>query len=227
MKFKKKESENYIFHYLNDSLAEKEIDLIIAEQEQVIKDLQEFFKIKVPFKIQYYLLNTSKQVGRFYGDEGEYNGFVKYPDKIYAVYNKEVQCIGYHEDAHIVSDLINKPNLSFIREGLAMYFDQKWWDKNNEDWVFEFLGNDKYIKVAELMYDQDIDLKCEITYPIAGSFTKFLINTYGKEKYLELYRNKIINHNTFPKIYAKPLIELEQEFLNYIKTKANLFNKTI
>ena len=197
LKFKVKESKNYSFHYVDGSLAEKEIDLIIEEQEQVIKDLQEFFEIKVPFKIQYYLLNTSKQVGKFYGDDGECNGFAKYPDKIYAVYNKDVKCIGHHEDAHIVSDLIYEQNSIFITEGIAMYFDKTWWGKENEYWVDQFLKDGSYIKVTELLYDEEMCLKAEITYPIAGAFTNFLIDKFGKDKYIDLYKKDNINEGTF------------------------------
>lgn len=218
LKFKVKDSKNYRFHYLEGSLAEKEIDLIIEEQEQVIKELQEFFNIKVPFKIQYYLLDNAKQVGKYYGDNGEYNGFARYPDKIYAVYNKKVKCIGYHEDTHIVSDLFYDQNSTFITEGIAMYFDKTWWGKENEYWVDQFLKDGSYINITKLLYDEEVILKAEIAYPITGAFTKFLIDKFGKDKYITLYKNNSINDSTFVNIYNKSLAKLETDFLNYIKT---------
>jgi len=67
------------------------------------------------------------------------NRFANHPDEIYAVYNGEIKCIGYHEDANILSYTTNRPKSNFIREGLAMYFDKFWWDKTNEEWVLLFL----------------------------------------------------------------------------------------
>ena len=215
--YKTSESQNYIFHYLENSLAEKEIDLIINEQEKVIEELKNFFSIDLPFKINYFLLNTPAQVGKIYGDNEACNGFAKEPNLVYAVYNYDVKCIGYHEDAHIVSYLINKPKLSFIREGLAMFFDKTWWGKENEKWVFEFLENGQYINIINLMYNQEIDQKCEITYPIAGAFTKFLIDVYGKNKYIELYKCQSINEATFLEIFNNSVVGLEESFIYYIK----------
>ncbi len=223
LKFKVKESDNYIFNYLENSLAEKEIDLIIQEQEQVIKVLQAFFNIKMPFKIQYYLLNTAKQVGHYFGQGSEVNGCAVFPDKVYAVYNEEVRCIGHHEDTHIVTNLIGRPT-SFIEEGIAMYFDKTWWGEENEKWVIRYLKDGKYISITELMYDEDkFYLYPEITYPISGAFTKFLIDVFGKEKYMKLYKSKNISKDTFVEIYEITLNQLEESFLQHIKT--NVDNK--
>ena len=91
------------------------------------------------FKIEYFLCETPEDVGRIYGDNEPCNGFAAPPNKIYAVYNEKIQCIGFHEDAHIISYTINRPDCPAIREELAMYFDRKWWGIQNLDWVGFFL----------------------------------------------------------------------------------------
>lgn len=220
--FKVKESENYKFHYLKNSLAEKEIDLIIKEQEQVLKDLERFFNLKVPFKIQYFLLNNYKQISHYYGEDVEYSGFAMFPDKVYALYNEEIKCTGHHEDAHIVSNLIGRPP-SFIEEGIAMYFDKTWWGEENEWWVRKYIKEETYINITKLMYDEDkLYLNAIITYPIAGAFTKFLIDQYGKNNYIKLYKNKIINDEVFISIYDKTLAQLEECFLGHIENKIKM-----
>ena len=78
-------------------------------------------------------------MGEIYGDYESCDGFACPPDEVYAVYNEKIKCIGPHEDTHILSFTINKPKSSFIREGLAMFFDKVWWDKDNDDWVRLFL----------------------------------------------------------------------------------------
>ena len=39
----------------------------------------------------------------------------------------------------IISYTVNRPDSPAIREGLAMYFDRKWWGIQNLDWTGYFL----------------------------------------------------------------------------------------
>lgn len=121
------ESKHYVFHYMPGSQAELDIVKIAAEQEVCFQYICNVLDLEPSFKIKYYLYNTPEELGRIYGDNEPCNGFAKMPDEIYAVYNETVKCIGFHEDAHIISYTINRPDSPAIREGLAMYFDRKWW----------------------------------------------------------------------------------------------------
>lgn len=213
-----KSSEHYDFHYLKGSVAEKDIEKIIKLQEKCYEEICSRLKIQPNFKIQYYLLDTPELVGEIYGDNEPCNGFASAPDTIYAVYNKEVKCIGHHEDAHIISYTINRPNSNFIREGLAMYFDKTWWGKENIQWVKLFLEENKYISIVNLLsntiFFQHSD---EITYPIAGAFTEFLINYYGMGKYLVMYKSKDKDFiKTIEKVYTGSIEEMESGFLSFI-----------
>lgn len=83
-----------------------------------------FSQCCLSFKIQYFLLETSKLFGTIFEVNVPCNGFASLSDKIHAVYNKEVKFIGYHENTHIISNLLNKSNSLFLKEGVAMYFDK-------------------------------------------------------------------------------------------------------
>ena len=217
-----KSSKNYDFHYFKDSIAERDIDKISELQEDCFEEICETLKINPEIRIQYFLVDNPELVGVIYGDNEACNGFAEAPNKIYAVYNEKIKCIGHHEDAHILSYPINRPSSVFIREGLAMYFDEVWWDKSNETWVREFLIENKYIKITELLNnDTFFSYQDLITYPIAGAFTKFIIEKYGIDKYLDLYKyrgKKIIDE--FENIYFKSVNEIEIDFnllINKIK----------
>jgi hypothetical protein len=211
------ESEHYIFNFLEDSFAAEHIEEIVLIQEQAFKKITSFFKIDVSFKIVYYLLETPEQVGVAFGDNEACNGFAEEPNIIYAVYSKRIKCIGPHEDAHIISYLINKPTSAFVREGLAMYFDEYWWNKINTIWVKEFLKDGNYVKIEELIDDNNFfEHNDAITYPISGAFTKFLIDTYGREKYTEFYRLKVDIRNAITKTYGKSIEQLEFDFLIHL-----------
>lgn len=211
-------SENYDFHFLRDSIAENDIEEIAELQENCYKEICSYLSIQPNIRIQYYLLDTPELVGEIYGDNEPCNGFASPPDSIYAVYNEEVKCIGPHEDAHILSYTINRPKSVFIREGLAMFFDKLWWDKTNEDWVRSFLQENKYIDINQLLLDDVFfNYSDAITYPIAGAFTKFLLENYGINKYISLYRYTGDDfENKAKEVYKKEIDDLEKEFISYI-----------
>lgn len=132
-------SPHYIFHFAEGSFAHREIDRIVREQESAWTKITGLLQVTPFFKISYYLMDTPEQVGAAYGDNEPMNGFARLPDKVYAVYNQQVQCVGPHEDAHLIAKLVGHPESAFIREGLAMYFDETWWGKPNKAWVADYL----------------------------------------------------------------------------------------
>lgn len=138
------------------------------------------------------------------------------PNKIYAVYNEQVKCIGFHEDAHILSYIINRPNCPAIREGLAVFFDRKWWGISNMDWCGYFMDAVYYHPISELLHQEIFyDLECFITYPIMGALTEYLFMAYGKQLYLEMYRKHDILSAVI-EVYGKISEMMESEFADYV-----------
>lgn len=207
------ETEHYIFYYNANTRAAQDIPEIADFQESCFHHICKVLKTRPKFKIRYYLCDSPEEVGHLYGDNEPCNGFTAPPDTIYAVYNEQIQCIGYHEDAHIISYTINRPDTPAIREGLAMYFDRKWWDIPNLDWVLYYRNNGKYISI-EALQNREIffSSNCAISYPIMGAFTDYLISCYGIDTYLEFYRSKA---PSWESSYGKTLSELENDFLAF------------
>lgn len=211
-------SKHYDFHFIAGSTAEKDILNIANIQEICFKEICDFLCVSPTFKIQYFLLETPEFVGKIYGDNEPCNGFANLPDIVYAVYNEEVKCIGYHEDTHILSNLLNWPNSLFLREGLAMYFDKTWWGVPNEEWVKLFIHKDNYLPITKLInnnyFKENSD---EITYPISGAFTKYLIERHGRDLYISLYEDKGDDLLTkFEQVYLMKLEYVERDFLDYL-----------
>lgn len=208
-------SEHYIFNYQAGSLAEKDIQKISAEQEKCFSKICKTLKVNYEEKIIYYLLDSPSEVGRLYGGSEPINGFAIWGEnKIYAVYNEEIKCIGYHEDVHLISFMINSPTSDFVVEGLAMYFDESWWGIPNDVWASYYKDNEK-LPLIEDMLDNNVfaNLDCAITYPIAGAFTKYLITTYGMDKYISFYKtNSDMYQDACIKIFNCTLKDLEQNF---------------
>lgn len=210
------ESEHYIFNYNKNSKAEADIEEIAACQEACFQYICSVLNVKPGSKIEYVLCDTPEEVGRIYGDDEPCNGFTSPPNTIYAVYNDSIQCIGFHEDAHIISYTVNRPDCPAIREGLAMYFDKKWWGIQNADWTSYFLKQKLYLPIDELLDENTFfDSDCAISYPIMGAFTDYLISTYGIEAYMAFYSQQDMAL-AMTEVFHKTPNELNHDFEAYI-----------
>ena len=210
------ETEHYVFHFREGTAAEADIAKIAQYQERCFHHICGVLNVLPEWKIEYFLCDSPEEVGENYGDGEACNGFARLPNKIYAVYSERVQCVGFHEDAHLLSFLINRPDCPAIKEGLAMYFDRKWWGIGNLDWAGHFLKNGQYLPVEKLLdreyfFDQD----CTVTYPIMGAFTDWLISTYGLERYLQMFRQQNMAE-AMVQVYGKMPEALNAAFVEYV-----------
>lgn len=210
-------SEHYIFHYTAGTRAAQDIEKIADCQEACFRHICGVLRVTPPFQIEYFLCDSPEEVGRIYGDDEPCNGFTSLPNRIYAVYNEKVQCIGFHEDAHIISYTVNRPDCPAIREGLAMYFDRQWWGIQNLDWTGYYLKTDQYISVDKLL-DRGtfFAANCAITYPIMGAFTDWLISAYGIEPFMRLYRKQDMA-SAIEEVYHMSPAELDRAFVSYVR----------
>ena len=218
---KQYESEHYIFNYGEDTKAERDIAEIAAYQEACLRYICGVLGVKPDFKIEYFLCDSPEEVGHIYGDDDPCNGFSAPPDKIYAVYNEQVQCIGFHEDTHIISFLVNRPKCPAITEGLAMYFDRKWWGIQNLDWTGHYLNTGRYVTIDKML-DREcfFEHDCSITYPIMGAFTDWLISTFGAESYMQMYKQQNMAE-AMKQVYNKTPAEMNQDFTDYVRLFRN------
>lgn len=209
------ESEHYIFHFKSGSAAQRDLQLIRDCQEACFKKITDALHVIFPGKIHYWLCNTPEEVGHIYGDNEPCNGFASSPDRVYAVYNDDIKCIGPHEDAHLISYQLHRPDSAFVREGLAMYFDETWWGRPNREWVQEFKREAKLPDISAL-YSNEIFFRYSdaLTYPIAGALTDYLITTYGIAAYLQFYcSGGLPLHDAFSKCFGTDLNSAVEAFL--------------
>lgn len=211
-------SAHYVFHFQAGSLAEKEIMSITQKQEQCFSKICATLQVEYPEKIHYYFTASPLEIGRVFWEDGTpCNGVAlcgRSESKIYAVYNGEVKCIGSHEDTHLISFAINYPESDFVVEGLAMSMDGLWWGIPNEVWSAYYKNIHPQLSI-NLLLENDIfaERGCVITYPIAGAFTRFLIDTYGMDRYLELYKYGGCEYgNVFATIFQATIAEIERAF---------------
>lgn len=191
--WKIKETSHYIFHFIHESVAEKEIDQIIKIQEAAFTKITE--ELELPFpekKIQYYLYSDAELKKKLMGDDwyaqSIYNEF-----RIHVLYTNEDKPIGPHEDTHLLS-LPWGLSWNFLQEGLAEYMVGHCWDGvPHVQKVREGIEKGIDLSPTSQLSTEDwlntADKDAIYYYALAGSWANYLINEFGLPKFKALYQN--------------------------------------
>ena len=211
-------SPHYCYYYKPGIFAAQNIETIKQVQEESYQKIVRFLDVKPSFPIWYVLCETSEEVGRVYGDDEPCNGFADLPDTVFAVYSETVKCIGPHEDTHLIASLLARPSSVFVREGLAMYMDEKWWGKSNTAWVKAFLHGHTYPGLEKLFDNESFwSYPDEFTYPIAGAFTLWLIEKLGMPAYLErIYQNGDDSRERIENALGASISQVDEQFCDWV-----------
>jgi len=218
-RWSKKESAHYIFHFFPDSFAEREIVTIIEQQEKIWQKILNFLELPEPGrKIIWYLYPDGEIKRQLMGDSW-YAQSVHDDFCVHMIYNEKIKPLSEHEDTHLLS-LPWGLSIGLFQEGLAEYLVGHSWHGENHDQLVIEATNKKLLPSIESMMEhkgwlETNDEYAQYNYAFVGSFTKFLIEKYGKEKFKELYQktsrqnSKEQNISVFKKIYGLTPSEVE------------------
>ncbi|MDO9256815.1 MAG: tetratricopeptide repeat protein [Bacteroidales bacterium] len=202
------ETDNFRFHFQNMNAAE--IVKYTSVREQAYKEINGFFKSTLPKKIDFYVWNSKDDAKRILGAD---LGFSK--PNFCIVHTHYQQTIG-HEMTHVISnytsEITNKTR--FINEGTAVCFDQSNQDRLKlvKDWIST---NNKPVAVKDY-WAMGEKYAEEILYRLSGLFVKELIDNFGKDKFLEFFKNQTYEYGKF--VFGDKLDTVIQEFEIKINT---------
>ncbi len=231
----KRSTEHFDFYYFKYSTARNDIDEICVQKEKGFQEICQFLGKNSDAQITFIFFDDEKTKIQETGHQG--NGWA-YGSTIVEVYNRQTKLDPYHEVAHILMRSYGSPPALF-NEGFAVYISE-YLGAN----ALEYLGGEKltvnqrtndlknkgeWISLSQLITYTEIgsaESKSEIAYPLAGSFVKFLIDTYGKDKFLQAYGHlknsdkADENVKAIEQIYGKSLEQLEQEWKKILDGQA-------
>lgn len=232
--FIKEESLHYCFYFKKDSLAKKDIKNIVNKKENQYTKILDWLNLNNDRKINYYLYSSLKEKSVLMGDDSPGNAIWEELEiasdkalskrfEIHAVYNEKCKFINEHEDTHLLS-LPWGLSIYLFCEGLAQYMENGFIGKDLHI-VSKNLLKEKKLYSIEFLFNNKNWNKVDSTiiYPQVGSFSKFIIEKYTKERFEELYKNTSRKDNTFQnllkveKFYKKDIKQLEEEWLNFLK----------
>lgn len=212
-----KESDNFIFIYseLNTDVDDN-IESIMKEREEIYNNISNKLELKYPEKISDYILFYFKQVD----NKVVYGRNSSYLRNIYEVYGEKSNIM-----LQIYRSIMGQKRISlneFIEYGLFYYItmDKVESELNVDLDIEKVIDDDKYIQfsyMSDYMIDRELDW--DIVATELTLFSKYLVEEYGLDKYIELYEintEKEIN-NSFVETYGKDLIQLEDEWLSQVE----------
>ena len=205
-----KESKNIRFHFQN--MSNWEIKLYIESREKAFNGINKFFDSSLPKKVDFFVWNSRDDARRIVHRN---LGFAESP---YCIVHSHFNQTKGHELAHVISyfsSVISKKT-RFINEGTAVCFDL---DQSNhykltkvKDWIRK---NDNKIEIEDI-WRNGKEYPAEILYPLAGLFVQELIDEYGKDKFLEFFKNQ--TYENAQVVYGIELFMFIKEFENKINT---------
>ncbi len=217
------ESKHYIFNVEEGSLADKEIELIKSRQEEAFGKIIHILDLKEPSqKIIYYFYSSRAKKAELMGD-GWYGQSIYDEFTIHGVYNEDDKVVGEHEDTHLLTLQLGYP-VSFLQEGIAEAMVGKSMFGNDHDQLAQDgLRRGLQVNFEDLIATQQAWLdtpeeEAEFYYSVSGSFIKYLLETFGFEKFKKLYElnsrdnTREANLEIFKQVYGKQIEALAEDW---------------
>jgi len=223
-------TKHFDIYYFKGSTAEKEIAQIAETKERGFQEICRFLGKDSDARICTVLFETEGKKRVKTGHQG--SGWA-FGNTIVEVYNAKQRMDPYHETAHILMGPQGNPPAIF-NEGFAVYMSKELGSAAAKDpgggrssiyaQARELKEKDDWIDLDELLTYGEIGpawSRPPVAYPEAASFVKFLIDVYGRDKFLQAYKSlqnssdKAVqqqNREKLQQIYNKPLGQLEREW---------------
>lgn len=216
------ETAHYIFHCEAGSKAAQDIKSIASIQEASYQHISAMLGLSLDKKIHYYLYHSREALGRElerrFGEYAPNNGCAVSESEILAVYNETIQCIGAHEDTHVLMFTIGYSESGFLEEGVAMAMDALWWGIDNNAWTAYYRKKGlcpSMIDLIQMTREEFYAIEDYIAYPVAGSLASYLLMRFGREKFLRFYLAKDYEAAA-QSVFACPLRKVEEDFYKFI-----------
>jgi hypothetical protein len=236
-KMRKRIAEHFDIFYHKGSTAEKEIDKIAERKDRGFREICRFLGKDSDVRIRMILFEDGATK---YSHTGHRGAGWAFGNTVVEIYNKKQRLDPYHETTHTLMRPYGGPPALF-NEGFATYMSERLGshalnavgggESSLYERVRELRNKGDWIPLEELLTYTQIGpgwSRPPVAYPEAGAFVKFLIDTYGKEKFLQAYKSltnsKIRsvleqNEGKLEKIYGFSLAELELQWIKVFTTE--------
>ncbi|SHF24443.1 hypothetical protein SAMN05444274_104156 [Mariniphaga anaerophila] len=218
-------SEHFNLYSLDGHLTKKIKLDILQKRESAYREISDFFEIEKKLVINIFLFKNEHTKYTLTGHKGIGWGF---DNNIVEVFNDSFRMDPYHELVHVVGYTLNKPP-ALIDEGTAVYLSQLYGNKafskmigyptkSINEILLLLSKREGFINISDLLSYNEVGNI--LAYCTSASFVEFLIQEFGKQKFLELFKslsnaNSAKNKIIFEKIYGVKFSQIEDEWTNH------------
>lgn len=210
------ETDNFIIYYDPGSPEAKDLDLISMDHEWRYKQLREALELKSQEKIKSYIYPDTETRKKLIG-AGETTIANPVHNEIHLIYDSFPHPVLKHELVHVMSGEFGNAVLKIsprigLLEGIAVGADWRGQKYNPHQWSKVMIEMGIAPDVENIVGFGFWYAPAEVSYTLMGSFSKYLIDTYGIEKYKTAYKTGSFSG------YGKDIAELELEWKEFLKT---------
>jgi len=211
------ETEHFTIYYSASSYAKEELPWIGAEHEFRLQQVLNAFALRFHGKIESYVYPTNETKRRLIGT-GTTNIAKPWNGQIH-ITKQSLDRTLKHELVHVVAAPFGYPVIKAslstgLVEGLAMAIDWDWGNQTLHQYAAGMKKSGFLPDIKDLMLFTGFAAhSSSVSYVVAGSFCRFLIDQYGMRKMTKLYRSI-----DYPEAYGRSLEELLGEWLDFLDT---------
>jgi len=208
-------SRELTIYYQADSWTAKRLERVKQNVNNHFNAVKSFTGINSYDKrIHLFIVDSREQMKKLVGYETNGSAFCKY-NTVTGIASEKINSIYVnHELFHVVATNVwGKPEV-WINEGMAVYSDNIWHGHDLYQLTRYLVDNNRYVSLNRLIknFRKVDDL---ISYPLLGSFVKYLDETYGRDTVIKIWKSKA---KKIEKITGKSIEQLEIDWLAKIKT---------
>ncbi|UCG52429.1 MAG: tetratricopeptide repeat protein [Candidatus Latescibacterota bacterium] len=214
--WRKKETKSFVCHYTKGN---GPTPLQIKKLDEFYKELSAYLGLSLEKKIDYYKCDSVKEVSKVFGMPPAVGRGSTIHRAIAAM-----SWGSFHEVVHVLLGQIcrKKPN-SLVIEGSACYFGgtSVITKEAQLSWAKTLVENNEHLTICDISQEDGFWSADDMNDPYAeaGSFAKYLVDTYGIGKFKELYKYRDTTEDLeaeIKRIYGKNIAQLEKEWEEWL-----------
>ena len=208
-------SQELTIYYQLDSWTDKKVETVRQRIINHFNSMKSFVDIKYyDTRIHLFIVESREQMKLLVGHETNGSAFYNTNTITGIASEKSNSIYSNHELFHVVAmNLWGVPNI-WVNEGMAVYSDNKWHGHDLYQLTKYLIDNNRYVSLDKLIKDfRKVDDL--ISYPLTGSFVRYLDEAYGRETVIKIWKSKSKN---LKRLTGKTNKELEAGWLTKVKT---------
>jgi hypothetical protein len=212
--FERYDSAHFVFWYRADSPCAAQLESAANHHEESLARICETLGVEPPErKIDYYLFSSNEEKGIHTGSKRDVHAWREGP----AVYVVEAVLLSCHEDAHVVADgVAPQDEIPLLAEGFAVQSDTE----DVHEAAIAPASERGPVPVQSLATAEGFTRADAATASaVAGSFTRYLIQSRGIPKFRDCYRRASAAplEEAFRAAYGEDMAEVANEWEKYLE----------